>query len=72
MTKTGGEIHFAETKYGFEYGAAAVERTWNQDGSVCVSVRRRTGPQPYRQQVSVVVSPKGNSIRVFRGMKEMR
>lgn len=68
----GESIHFAETQYGFEFGAAAIERNWGNDGSICVSVRRRTGPQPYRQAVSIIVSPKGNSIRVFRGAKELK
>lgn len=66
------DTHYAETKYGFEYGAAAIERTWSIDGRICVSIRRRNGPQPYRQHVSIVVSAKGNSIRVFRDGKELQ
>lgn len=31
--------HYKETRYGFEYGAATVERFHSQDGHVCIQLR---------------------------------
>ena len=33
------EIHFADTQYGFEYGAAEVERLHSNDGRVWLGVK---------------------------------
>lgn len=56
-------VHYAETRYGFEYGAAAVERMWNYRGYVCLRVVcRSTG-----EYVDLQVSPKGRRIHVHAG-----
>jgi len=54
------DIHHSETRFGFEYGDAAVERCWNHKGYVCISlISRTTG-----KSVEVTFSPKGHSVRV--------
>lgn len=57
------DVHHAETRFGFEYGDATVERCWSHKGYVSVMVRSMsTG-----DFVEVIVSPKGRSIRTERG-----
>lgn len=57
------DIHYEETRYGFEYGAVAVERMWNHDGYVCIRlVCRKSG-----KYVDVQASPKGYSLHVTQG-----
>ena len=60
-------IHHAETRFGFEYGDATVERSWSHKGYVSVMIRSMTTGQ----YVEVTVSPKGRSVRVERGSMKM-
>lgn len=32
-------IHYKETRYGFEYGAAKVKRIFNREGQVCITLK---------------------------------
>lgn len=57
------DIHYEETRYGFEYGAASIERMWHHGGYVCLRVVcRSTG-----KYVDLQVSPKGRRIHVHEG-----
>jgi hypothetical protein len=49
-------IHYRETKYGFEYGAASVERTASHKGHILMLIKT-----PYRW-LEVRVTPKGQNI----------
>lgn len=51
--KSDTTIHHAETRYGFEYGAARVERSWSHKGHVGLTIH--TG----KQLLSVRVTPSG-------------
>lgn len=56
-------VHYAETEYGFEYGAARVERTASHKGTVVIGILDRiTG----KRLVDLYVSPQGRSVRVSR------
>ena len=52
-------VHWAETKYGFEYGAAIVERCVEHKGYVVIEVRNRQRTAG----VNVQVSPKGRVVK---------
>lgn len=57
------QVHYAETRYGFEYGAVSVERMWNHKGYVAIRlVCRESG-----KYVDVQVSPKGYTVYVTEG-----
>jgi hypothetical protein len=57
----------AITQYGFTFGAAEVQRVAELNGHVAIAVKGAKG-----REVTVYVSPKGNSIRVFRDGKELK
>ena len=52
--------HYRETKYGFEFGAAMVERTCSHNGHVVISIKT-----PYRW-LEVQVTPKGQKIKTHQ------
>ena len=55
-------IHYAETKYGFEYGSVAVERMASDETKGCVVISLRTK----RAQIQVYVTKTG-LLRVSTG-----
>lgn len=55
--------HYAETPYGFEYGALSVERCWSHNGAVCVRIRS----VPTGKFVDVQVTPAGRKLYVSTG-----
>ena len=52
-------VHYAETRYGFDYGAAIVERCVEHKGYVVIEVRNRQRTAG----VHVQVSPKGRVVK---------
>lgn len=57
------DIHYAETRYGFEYGAASIERMYSHRGMVGIRiVCHKTG-----EYVDVQVSPGGRRMHVTKG-----
>lgn len=64
--------YYAETRFGFEYGPMAIERTASlPDGGAVVSIfGSRT--MFHRPSIEVYVSPKGRKIRVFSDGKEWK
>lgn len=65
-------IAFVENPYGFKWGAMEVTRMASTpDGSTVLNVRG-VGQPYYDEGVTVTVSPKGKSVRAFRGSEEMK
>jgi hypothetical protein len=56
-------VHYAETRYGFEYGALSIERMWSHNGYVCIRLVARPGGE----YVDVQASPKGRKLHVTTG-----
>lgn len=56
-------IHYAETPYGFEYGALSVERCWSHEGACCIRIRSI----PTGKFVDVQTTPKGRKMYVSSG-----
>jgi hypothetical protein len=54
------------TQYGFKWGAAEVQRTAEHSGRVAITIKGARG-----REVTVYVSPQGNSVRIFRDGKEL-
>ena len=55
-------VHYEETKYGFEFGSAVIERTTSfEDGRVVLSIKT---PKTNRYGVQICVTKTGK-IRVF-------
>lgn len=54
----------------FEYGPVAIVCSAGADDAVILSLLKRGGGVPARL-VTIHVSQRGNSIRVFRGQKEL-
>lgn len=52
--------HYKETTFGFEYGAAKVERLFSHKGAVCVRVGGK------HQGVEIYVSKTGRSVRMLK------
>jgi len=59
------EVHYRETKYGFEYGALTIERLFSVEGYVYVSAKTK------RDEVQICCSPRGRSLRIFRKGKRI-
>src|SRR5690606_13692013 len=55
--------HYAETRYGFEYGAVSVERMFSHNGYVGI----RLVCYASGEYVDVQVSPKGRKMHVMSG-----
>lgn len=53
---------FAQTEYGFKWGAMEVTRRMEIDGRVCISVETTPG-----HAITVYASKTGRSLRVFNG-----
>lgn len=62
------KLHYAETRFGFEYGAATVERIASNRGTVVIGVRPRGS---YKGRIEIYVSPTGRSIRAYRNGKRI-
>lgn len=67
-----------ETKYGFDWHAARVERIASvqrkkadKNKWTCITVRNAL-TDDYKHKIDIYVSPNGRSIRAFRGGKELR
>lgn len=58
-----------DTQYGFNWGGAVVERTMEHRGIVVISVKGKRGK---KNSIEVYVSPTGQSIRVWKGRKELK
>lgn len=55
------------TDYGFQFGAALVERCAEIRGTTITRITPDTG-----ERLDIYVSPTGRSVRVFRGGKELK
>lgn len=55
-------IHYKETQYGFEYGAAEITRIWSDKGRVCIGI------ETPRENLDVYVTRTG-MVRVFSHRK---
>ena len=65
-TEPGKMIHYAETRFGFEYGAAKVERFHSDDRRGWVII----GIDTPRHKLQIYVTKTGR-VRVYDGSKEM-
>lgn len=64
-----GSPEIALTQYGFDWGGAVVERTMSFRDGVCITIKGKRGK---KNTINVYVSPTGQSIRVWKGRKELK
>ena len=61
--------HYAETKYGFEWGAAKIERCFSDDKKGWVTMLLTTNRHPHGIQIYVT---KTGKVRIHSQFKEMK
>lgn len=77
MSDPAQEVPDGDTRFGFKWGPVAVERLADlpRDGGRCrvIGVYRVEGPnrEGLDKILEIYVSPKGQSVRVWRGGKEL-
>ena len=62
-----GPMHYKETQYGFEYGAAKVNRLFSDEKKGWVTLGITTDKFPYGIQIYVT---KTGKVRIFSGRNE--